>query len=60
MFLPPLPPLLPPLALLISRIVQAFYPDKFSRFRSRVFQKLEPPLAVGKKRVRWICVSLGG
>ena len=49
-----------PLTLLISvlsRNVQECYPDKFSRFRSRIFQKLEPRVAAGKKRVRWICVS---
>lgn len=51
--------MVPPIALLISRIVQEYYPDRLISFRSRISQNLEPRLAVGKKRVRWICVSLG-
>ncbi len=35
------------------------YADKFRAFRSGIFYYLEPRLAFGKKRVRWICVSLG-
>ena len=35
------------------------YADTYAAFRSGIHYYLEPRLAFGNKRVRWICVSLG-